>query len=341
MATTLVTNIDSLVFLSDLEVIQMSSNETSVAVTVCDSRRQALFSTVLYPHSNGSVSLFDIDRIIKNSLRDSATGSFSIWVNGEAICFMTVIRSDVKLSLPATEWTLRRFLTAMTGERDTAVGRLETLSCYNPDRLPCRADCLYLSPAGRIVARQVAIGATETTGDVTEYDVSPRRFVRDGYELVHFTVRVGDMAQAYRVIVSPPPLTGAFLFRNNFNCWETLHCHGEVTADPQYSRVTAMVNGSFEAYDIGETDKHVASTGVMRFGAESIARDLARSGSVYLLNPDGTPGERVIITDCSVADSNAYDFTPSFSFTYRLARRGASDLDGFRIFDHTFDPTYE
>lgn len=341
MATTLVSDIDSLVFASDLEVIQMISDESPVTVTVCDASKAALMSTSLYPLANGSLSLFDLSKLFDNSLGYAPSGVFSVWVQGEQVCQMSVIRSAVKLSLPAKEWTASRFLTSMTGERDTAAGRLETLSCYNPDGLPCTADCIFLTPDGGLVKTSVAIPVTEMSGDIAEYDVSPHRFSSGDNSLVHFTVRVGGMTQRYRVLLSPPPTGQAFLFRNNFGCWETLHCVGEIASDPQFSRSTYMVNGRFEAYDVGETDSVTASTGVMRFGSERLVRDFARSMSTYLLNADGSRGERIVVTDCSVKATNADDFNPQFSFTYRLSHKGASDLDGFRIFDDTFDYTYE
>lgn len=341
MATRLISTINSTVFTSDLEVIQMTTDESPVSVSIRDARNSSVFSTVLYPLSNGSVSLFDAGDIIDRFLGDYPCGSFSLWVQGEAICFINVIRSAVRLSLPAPEWTASRFLTTLTEERDTAEGRLETLSCYNPQDRACTAECIYLTEDDRLVKKEIPVAVTEKIGHIAEYDVSPHRFVRPGYELVNYTVKAGDMVQRYRVLRSPAPNSVAFVFRNNFGCWETLYCIGELVTDPQYDRHAYLVSGRFEAFDNGETDSTTASTGVMRFGAEYIVRDLVRSEFVYLLNADGTRGERVVITDCSVKASNAYDFLPQFSFTYRLSHKGAADLDKFRIFDYTFDVTYE
>lgn len=341
MATTLISSIENPVFASDLEVIQMTSDESPIPVMILDAGNRIIFNTVLYPLSNGSVSLFDVADILDKSLGDYPCGSFSIWVKDRRVCYLNVIRSAVKLSLPAREWTASRFLTSMTDERDTAEGRFETLSCYNPQELPCTAECIYLTEDNTLVYKVVPVAMTEKIGYVAEYDVSPHRFVRSGYELVQYTIKAGDMTQRYRVLRSPAPDSVAFVFRNNFGCWETLYCAGELATDPQYDRHAYMVSGRFEAYDTGETDSATASTGVMRFGAEYIARDMARSRYVYLLNADGTRGERVVITDCSVKATNAYDFLPQFSFTYRLSHKGAADLDKFRIFDYTFDVTYE
>lgn len=341
MATTLISDIDDIVFSADLEVIQMTSDSSPVTVTVCDSSGAALMSTNLYPLSNGSVTLYDIAKLIDNSLGDSPAGLFSVRAQGAAICTMTVIRSAVKLSLPASEWISSRFLTSMTEERDTASGRLETLSCYNPTGKACTADCIYIGSDGLLAHASVTVPVAETVGDVKTYDVSPHKFARTGYELVHYTVKAGGMTQRYRVILSPLPVGQSFIFRNNFGCWETLHCVGEITSDPQFSRQTYMVNGRFEAYDVGETDSTTASTGVMRFGSERLVRDFARSKDTYLLNSDGSRGERIVVNDCTVRATNADDFNPQFSFTYRLSHKGAADLDGFRVFDNTFDATYE
>lgn len=341
MATTLISNIPDLVFASELEVIQMTTDAPAVAVAIRNAGNRSIFTTKLYPLANGSVALYDVASIIDRALGDYPCGKFSIWVNGEGVHFMTVIRSAVNLSLQATRWTAERFLTTMTGERDTATGRLETLSCYNPKSYACYAQCVYLSDSGELATARVTVPPTETIAFVSEYDVSPHRFARAGYTLVHFTVSVGEMTQRYRVLPVHAPESIAFVFRNNFGCWETLYCLGEVATDPQYNRQTYMVNGRFDCFDAGETDSVTASTGVMRFGAEYLARDMARSRFVYLLNADGSRGDRVIITDCSVKATNAYDALPQYSFTYRAAHKGAADLDKFRIFDNTFDYTYE
>lgn len=339
MATALITEISPIMFTSQLDVVQMTVSSSPVTVVIEGDASGTLLSTQLYPLPSGSLVLYDVGKLVADRLGDLVADSVALSVNGSQVFSIVAVKSAVVLSMPAGDWVKSRFLTSMTGERDTYPSRLETLSCYNPAASACTVEALFLSAEDRI-SKKSFTPAPEINGSIYTYNVSPRLFTGTG-DLVAYSVKVGNAVQRYRVLQVPMPLSQAFLFRNNFGCWETLYCLGELTTEPQYSRSSAVVNGRFTLYDIAETDNVTASTGVMRFGADRLVRDFARSRSAFLLNDDGTHGEEIVVTDCSVKSNNADDFNPQFSFTYRLAHKGASDLDGFKVFDLSFDDTYE
>ena len=343
MPTTLISTIRPVMFSSELDVVQMSTTESPVTVAVTNGADDPVFETELYPLASGSLTLFDVGKLVEDALGKNCSGTFKITANGSTVCSMRVVKSAVTLSLNAAKWTEQRFLTSMTGERDTDMSRFETISCFNPDGDECAVEAVYLKEDGTLSRMvTVQIPPAEQSGDVWVFNASPAAFAApERGKLVRLRFAVGARTQSFRVLLDPPPSCRGFVFRNNFGCWETLYCSGDISSDPQFSRQTAMINGRFEAYEVAETDRVTASTGVMRFGSERLVRDFARSKQAYLLEKDGSRGERVVVTECSVKDSNADDFNPQFSFTYRLAKSGASDLDGFKIFDDTFDDTYE
>jgi len=343
MSVKLITSVGSPAFSSELDVFQLESSENPVDITVSDSSGKEIFNTTLRPLASGSLPLYGFGEILDSVLDTKTSEKITVSANGNIVFDAPVIRSAVALSLPASEWVRKRFLTSMTDERDTNLSCCELLSCYIDAQEECSVTALYLTDEDAVVPKVFSSRSPqETVGKVLSFDVSPSNFADETIgRLVHYTVAVGERKQRFRVLLSPPPRHPRFIFRNNFGCWETLSCSGVVSVDPQYTRSSAMVNGRYVAYAVEETDRVTASTGVLRFGAERLVRDFARSKSVYLLNDDGTQGEQVVVTDCSVKDSNADDFTPQFSFTYRLAKKGAADLDRFKVFDLSFDETYE
>ena len=339
MATTLISDIAPVMFTSDLDVIQMSTTVTNPAVSLTLDGLGTVISTKLYPLASGSLVLYDVGKAIDRHLGNASVATARLYVAGTQLCSFLAVKSAAKLSLDAAAWLDSRFLTSMTGERDTDTSRYEILACLNSADLEVTVTSAFLTDDNQINLYTEPFHG-DVNGDIAYINVSPGEFDRPG-SLVAFTVKAGNRVQRYRVLLNPLPHTAAFIFRNNFGVWETLYCCGERTTEPQFSRSSSLVNGTFDMYDIEETDLVTVSTGVLRHGADRLVRDLARSRSAYLINDDGTFGPHVIITDCSVKSSSADDFNPQFSFTYRLAHKGASDLDGFKVFDLSFDDTYE
>lgn len=85
-------------------------------------------------------------------------------------------------------------------------------------------------------------------------------------------------------------------------------------------------------------------TGPLRQGAEDRVMDLVRSKEVYLLNPDGSTGERLVVTDCDVKHSNEPSELPDLTVTFRYASTISGHVKATqkpRVFDNSFDSTYE
>lgn len=333
-------------FTSELCTFAFKAERTETGFRLMDSSGHVLLDTVYCPALDGNVTVYGLDRILDDAIGDGVTGDFIMEIDSEPVVTFKAFKCHVAVESKAEDFLTDRFMTSVTGERDTAVGRHECLSVYNPEALPVAVSASYISYDGTIVSKEFdSINPIESLDGIQYYNVSPIRFNDFTIgELIAFTVTCGTRRQHYRVLMAPPQHDPAIIFRNAFNCWETIFLCGVKETDVAFTRSSAMVNGSFLNYDLEEVITYKASTGPMRYGSDRLARDLARSSAVFLLRSDGTPGERLTITDCDVKTDNADDTIPSFSFTYRKASLVSTDFvspEPYRIFDNTFDLTYE
>lgn len=342
---TLLTPLQPIMFSSELSEVAFSCSLTEVAFELRDDQGTAIVSTTYYPDISGNVVVYGLDKIVTAALADQQIGDFAIYAEDGILAQFSVIPCPVAVELPAYEFLTSSFLTSVINERDTAVGRYECLSVYNPEGLQLTVTASYMGYDGLIETKVFSILPVDPDTAISYYNVSPVRFNDFSIgELIGLVVKCGVREQRYRVLMAPPQHDPAFIFRNCFGCWETIFLCGVKETDVKFTRSTAMINGKFVNYDLDEVITYKASSGPMRYGSDRLARDLARSNSVFMLKQDGTPGDRITITECDVKTDNADDTIPSFSFTYRRASLRSVDFiapSPYRIFDNTFDLTYE
>ncbi len=346
MAVNIVSQLHDHIFTSELTQLAFTADTTEVPFRLMDAGGAVLLDTVYYPDPGGGIIAHGLNRILDDHIGDDEGAQFSIEIGGEHVRSFKAFKCPVAVETPAETFLFNRFMTSVADERDTAVGRHECLSLYNPDGLPLTVTASYLTYEGKLTTKSFTdLVPVDPSMEIAYYNVSPIRFNDFTIgELVGFVVSCGARTQRYRVLMAPPQHDPALIFRNCFNCWETIFLCGIKETDVNFTRSAAMVNGKFLNYDVDEVISYKASTGPMRYGSDRLARDLARSPAIFLLRSDGTPGERITITDCDVKTNNADDHIPSFSFTYRKASLISTDFEApapYRIFDNTFDLTYE
>ncbi|MCM1356900.1 MAG: hypothetical protein NC212_10915 [Staphylococcus sp.] len=345
MAVKLLTPIKPLMFTSAFLELVFEADRTETRFVLLNSSGIVVLDTVYYPALNGNVTVYGLNRLLDDAIGDDICGDFTIKIDSVAVATFKAFRCSVAMESSADDFLTSSFMTAVSAERDTAVGRHECLSVYNPESLPMNVLASYVSYSGSIETKTFSLSAADSSNGVYCYDVSPIKFNDFTIgELVALTVSCGARRQRYRVLMDPPQHDPAIIFRNMFGCWETIFLCGVKETDVAFTRSAAMINGRFLNYDLDEVITYKASTGPMRYGSDRLARDLARSKAVYILRHDGTPGDRLTITDCDVKTDNADDTIQSFSFTYRKASLISTDFQSpapYRIFDNTFDLSYE
>lgn len=335
------------VFLSDLRVITLHGVTEPVTVTFGTRSAIEFFSNRYTPDSNGEVRVHDVDRLLDPGLAEGPA-YIDISIAPDSVGYNVIVwhayvfPANTAVAEPAVTFLPSFFLSAYAGPRDTAIGRHELLSAYLDEESAVIAKCHYLSADNDFCHETVEI-ATLPKGMQT-FDVSPALFAKpDVGTLIGYEVICGERLRKYRVMPTLPTADPALLFRNCFGCWETFYLTGKKETTPSYSRSNAVAGGKLRNYSIVETVSHKVKTGSLRWGLEAVAMDVARSKAVFLLNPDGSAGDEITITDSDLKHTNSDSEILECTFTYRLTDSRTSRIHAPRLpklFDSSFDEKF-
>ena len=336
MATT--HNIPTNAFLSQLAEVVITTDQESVSFMVKHNATEIFNNT--YTPTGGVVKLYDVDKIVEPYIGDMVFGGFSFVIDG-ITQYTTVYRSNAKTNEGAETFVPSFWLTELQSKRITAIGRYETLTMYVTLGTYVIGHAVYYKD-GELIEANVQLGQA-TNGQYT-VDCSPKRLENaDNGQLISYTVNAGERKQEYIVLASNPIADPKIIFRNGFGAWDTIYFAGKKTFAPTYARSSARIGGEFRLYDVDETVTYTAHTGNLPSSYSALIADLCQSKDVFILNADGTAGDRITITDCDLKQSNQYDEVFSATITYRYASKFTGRVDGHRppnLFDKTFDLTF-
>lgn len=336
----IITTLYPKMFTAEFVQLHFSCPGDSMSFSIRDASGE-IFAQTYFPDENDRVTIYDLDKFFQDHIEDFCE-TYSFYLDNTKIGEVMVIFSRTAVAESANTFYKDFFFTPSMYERDTALGRHETVTAFTDEETDAEAICTYRAADGSIVTKSVTLDAV--TG-LSPIDVSPLRFYDpESGTLLSYVVQVGTRKARYRVLSAPPEVDPAIIFRNSFGCWETIHLTGTKRVAPSYTRSAALINSQRRVYSVDEVMSFKARTGPLRPGLVPVALDLARSLDVYLLNSDGSAGSLLTITDVEVEYSNEDQTIPNFEFTYRLADRRSAMLAVVRppkVFDDTFDQTYE
>lgn len=326
-------------FVSEFVQLEFRCTAASMVFSIRQGQTE-IFAQTYYPDENKQVIVYDLDKFLEAHIAEFCA-EFSFLIDGTECGTVTVITCRTAVEEPANDFFNDFFFTTSMGERDTAIGRFETVTALTDTETNVDAYCTYLAENGSINSKKISI--TTLNGRAT-IDVSPERFCdAESGRLISYIVKAGARKARYRVLSGAPDADPAIIFLNSFGCWETIYLTGSKQTAPSYTRSTALIEGQSRVYDIAEVMSFKARTGPLRPGIVPVAMDLARATDVFLLNADGSSGGRLTITDADVKHTNEDNSIPDFEFTYRRADRRSAVLSVVRppkIFDDKFDNTY-
>lgn len=340
----------ALCFSSDIEDIKFSTEDENAELevdVVCGSDRISLLAEIVYPDVDHTVSVVDVSSLVETfakqylqvrlecSLKDSQ-GTVSIDP-------VTVLYAMADVGESASSFTSSHFLTILDGTKITAMGRDERLYAYGATTVTIIAD-VKLS-TGQYNTLSATLSATGTTGNVSQFDVSPAN-IKDVLQLdgtlLGYTIEAGDRTQQFQMIEDESLPAPSLIFTNSFGCQEFIHCIGKHQKSSNYTRTSARVKGMLRNFRIVEERQFKANTGWLNSAMADWADDLFRSTEVYLW-ADSMTGKEVVITDSKSEISNEDDDMPAFEFTYVYAQRihnVRQPSHAGRVFDNTFDHTF-
>ena len=327
-------------FVTEIDVVEVeASGDLVISVTAHDGA-EVLNTT--YTPVNGKVCVCGLARLLRPLITDT-NATFTIKAGAEAKT-VNVVQCAMRVSEGAGTFLPSFFLSNVMSERDTTMERKELLTLIaTEDTAPsAKAECLYWNGI-EVVSADKQMNATIATGVATEIDTSAKQFADTQLgRLVAYVVRVGARKMSYHV-TEVDTSECAMLMRNNFGAWEAFYFNGMSEYKPEYTRDSAMTNGDLVANDIEESDIMKTWTGPLQPSGVALARDLARSIHVLLIEK-GVATDAVTITATEVEHSTADDDMPDFSFSWRRADLWSAKLTAARtpkLFDDTFDNTYE
>ncbi len=336
-------------FASQFAVVSLVSPAETMTLAI-KRGNETIFSATYYTY-NGSVVVYDLDRIFEEEIDMGDPDAlpyddFTIVIDGvaAAIGSIKVFRCDYQLNLDATKYLGEFYLTSGHGDRDTALGRKEILPVYDADGEAAVAVCTYADDDTQDMS-QVTVQLGNVV-EFTELDVSPAQYDNiEGKNLIAYEVQCGRRRQRYRVL-DLPQADPVLSFVNRFGCRELLYFTGAKTTSAAYTRDNAKVNGAYRVYHIDEVVSHEAQTGPLRPSMVAVVTDLARAKDVWLYDvASSTEADTIAITAADIKYTNEDHTIADLALTYRLTRRRTMQGDeatrALRVFDNTFDTTYE
>ena len=348
-------NLDMLKVTKDISDFAMSSQLGLLEVQVDKPVTFALFlagieifSVVYQPDSSNRVNIWDLGSLMEASLINEvvAEGSYKLTADNETAITKKFHVQFCRLNMPfdASRFIRGYFLSVLAGhDKITVPGREESVAISTPATSggvtqPVVVEQTFLSETlvKRVVSRTIA---TYSEGAVSVIPVSSSLFQLDGFNLLRYTVICGARRQTFRLARHVPVGTG-FKFRNSFGVMEYCYLAGLVKVKPDFERVETRIRGELHAFVQVERREYTVSSGAVSFTEMRLIDDLVRSDQVFLLK--GEQSIPVSIVDCDT--SRSYDdhalHAVELTFVYAGTCPDSIVLPA-RIFDDTFDDTYE
>ena len=301
------------------------------------------------PDAAGNVTIADIDNLLFPyiEINPSMILTYTISnISGESISkTFNVQLCNFNIAISAAAFVSQYFLNAMAGrDKVTAISRKEFLSVREKESTASSiqrtyfVEATYVDASGHIINRTFNTKGAGYIGQTQRIDVSPVNYMIDGLELLKYSVVCADRRQTFILDIDNPECT-TVRFRNSFGAMENFYFTGTRNIEPEISRQTAYINGTFSIHTIEENRIYKANTGNLTENMLELADDLARSKEVYLIENNN---ERAItITESETKQSNDDDAMYNFLISYRYSSRYQSGLPLLvNVFDETFDETF-
>ena len=318
------------------------SSEVSVVISKDDS---IIFSSNFVPNNKGEIYIYDT-RSIFYSYIDEYYADFIVKLTHQGenqYAYLRVFKTSVDISETAEQF-LPSFFLSPTNKKRTAPDRYETLAFYPQEA--CRVYALASYFDGGIITEEIQLMNEQDVkpGSINTVDVSAGRLVDESKgTLVSFVVRAGERSFYYTVDNTLPSADPSILFRNCFNCWDTLFFTGTKENSLEVKRSFAYVDGRYRMYDAVDTESFKANSGVLDEYMIVLAKDLARARNIFLMDKLGNATYELVVTDSEIKYTNDDDSLPTMDFTFRRTEL----VTGFivpnrppKLFDITFDNTY-
>ena len=373
MAVTLVTELQDLMFSSQIPDLVISLGDDNEAEVCIDTRDYNIFSASHFPYGR-SITVHDVRSVIEYYLcdRNLTLDRFILSVkhNGTTTSLreFQVIYMEQHFTGDTAEFLRNNFLNTQSAK---LTSRLATEYLYffaaNGEDVMIRHELVvsYDGAEPRLEVRKEFRGSYNRDRieriEVT-YE-SMMGWVTDGYDhtpdrvrLLAYSLHAGQRAFTFYVQDNEPPV--ALYFRNAFNCYELCALHAVTTHKPKVDRSIAVTNRISTFYNQQNEKEYEVETSGLTMEQARWIEQLFYSHDVRLAtkrtdfeeeysqnyNPQYMP--IVLITDftCEIHDRdgelNSVKFTYQYSDRRPLLPTDYLSVDHERIFTEPFNPSY-
>ena len=358
MATTLITVIPIFVFSSQIEGIELQTDQDKIVIVVEDGTTE-IFTTSLYAF-DGKVEIVNIGEVLENYMiaNGKVFTAFTVYYNTAdgtnlGSFNLNTLFCSLRLDIEAGVFASYNFLTTLTAKR-VPPHSIETISIlHGQETGPLKFHCVYETEEGEIGNKTITM-RTITTDDIgvssiqVSYDTIYLRLRLQGAKpskLLSYTVEYNNRSFTYYATENTPEVS--FTFRNCFNVDETAYFNAITTTKTKVNRTMAVSQGRHLFYD--QTVDKTCEVQTASLTAEEAywVEQLLMSHTVRLgTSTDVETLPEVIISDsdCEIADNdeelNKVKFTWQFAKTApHLQKSLRSDANG--VFTEPYNQVFD
>lgn len=329
----LITTIPSIVFPYELNQLSISSDsEVLIELKYGD---KTVIASVLYP-IDGTIELDNLATHIVDYLKNEI-GTFTISLDGRVVATTNIIPNNMEVAATAQECYLYTFLTRTT-VKHTHPAAKELLHFVNNGETEGVVKAIALK-GGEVVSSQQKLSLT-LTDDITTLDVSPSvLFSLEAYELVEYTVSIGERTMKYKMIPDGMADTlHEYGFINSFLQEEYITLMGDAEREMKMERLHAYFGGQLRNFHV-EAFPHWTIKPLIPDGMTGLFDDLVAAKELWRKEDS-----------CILAIVESEDITSSSpaainrgSVTLREAGRTYRHrpVRPVKTFDETFDDTFQ
>lgn len=332
--------------IDDVYVADRSEAEVSVSVN-----NETIFTETLFAEEDGCVYLRNIPELLR-PYATPGTNSVSVAFGSNTRTF-TVIYSNSLISgsegVNASQWVNNHFLSS-ADEKRLAENSTERIAACGSSMSQMSYQCLFMNAAGvkRVVSGSFAQLPTLSHGNgYTVFNVSPRRMkgYGDGDTLLGYAIILGNRRIRYTIDRTLAGRTLRFSFVNAFGIEEDITIPGVILSSRSVDRIEAVHLGVRKTINPKLNVTHKVRTGVLTDAEMTLLSELVSSAEIKVISENDTAINVVLADNPKIeptTDLTKYG-TAEFSFRYAKNDRriGPDAVKGSRIFDDSFDETYE